>query len=158
FTSQSEVVRLQDVVVNREVAVLNHPRRPGDSYRSGRVAFSANGQVLVSASADSVKVWNPGATPEKLTLLGHAGGVPGVAFSPDGKLLASASKDFTFTLWDTSTGNRIRSFPAVANYPQSVAFHPGGRILATGETHGGSVQLWDVFTGEKLAAPENRSG
>jgi WD40 repeat protein/serine/threonine protein kinase/tetratricopeptide (TPR) repeat protein len=147
LASQSNVVRLWDVAVNREVAVLDHP--------AVGVALNANGHVLLTSSADLVKIWSPAATAEKRALLGHGGQVTGVAFSPNGKLLASSGgQDSTVVLWDTSTGRRIRSFPSAVYYTQSVAFSPDSRILATAErgVRSGELEFWDVASGEKLLA------
>jgi WD40 repeat protein len=64
------------------------------------------------------------------TLTGHTGWVHGVAFSPDGRLLATASKDGTARLWDLVTGKQLRNL--VGHSPVvGVAFSPDGRMLAT---------------------------
>jgi len=75
---------------------------------------------------------------------GHRGRIWDVAFSPDGKHLATAATDSTVKLWGTDgTWRRTLAHP-VAVY--SVAFHPGGQYLASG-SQDGSIRLWNWVTG-----------
>src|ERR1700752_716535 len=61
---------------------------------------------------------------------GHTGLVSTVAFSPDGKLLAWASRDKTIALWDVSTGQQIRTIAGLGEQPV-VAFSPNGLDIAS---------------------------
>jgi WD40 repeat protein len=81
------------------------------------------------------------------TLTGHAGWVRGVAFSPDGALLATASTDKTARLWDPATGECVRTLTGHAAGLRGVAFSPDGRLLATASI-GRTARLWDPATGE----------
>jgi streptogramin lyase len=83
------------------------------------------------------------------TLTGHAGWVRGVTFSPDGRLLATASTDKTARLWDPATGECVRTLTGHATGLRGVAFSPDGRLLATAST-GKTARLWDPATGECL--------
>jgi WD40 repeat protein len=80
-------------------------------------------------------------------------GVLSVAFSPDGKTLATADNNGSSYLWDLATGTRTETLGALdasLNGVHSVAFSPDGRMLATGNGTG-STYLWDVATGTRTA-------
>ena len=67
-----------------------------------------------------------------LTLKGHSGTVYSVAFSPDGKRLATGSGDRTVKLWDAATGQELLTLKGHSDNVYSVAFSPDGKRLATG--------------------------
>jgi hypothetical protein len=81
------------------------------------------------------------------TLTGHTGWVRGVAFSPDGRLLATASTGRTARLWDPATGECVRTLTGHAEAVYGVAFSPDGRLLATASMDS-TAKLWDPATGE----------
>jgi WD40 repeat protein len=88
------------------------------------------------------------------TLEGHRGPVNAVAFSPDGKLLASGSGDHTVRLWDVATGAVLQTLEGHRARVNAAAFSPDGKLLASGSgdswSGGGTVRLWDVATGAAL--------
>jgi WD40 repeat protein len=80
----------------------------------------------------------------------HAGPVRAVAYSPDGRTLATAGNDKTVRLWDPATGNARRALTGHTDWVTALCFSPDGRTLATASADR-TVRLWDPFTGEERA-------
>ncbi|MGI9167163.1 MAG: eIF2A-related protein [Pyrinomonadaceae bacterium] len=80
---------------------------------------------------------------------GHAMGVDTMAFSPDGKWLASGSVDNTVKLWEVATGREVRTLTAHTRGVKAVAFSHDGRSLVTGALDN-TVRLWDVASGREM--------
>jgi WD40 repeat protein len=84
---------------------------------------------------------------ERRALQGHGSDIYAVAFSPDGKRLASGSNDRSVRLWDVATGATLRAINAHREAVYAIAFSPDGRLLATGGRDG-ALKLWDVSAAE----------
>jgi WD40 repeat protein len=85
-----------------------------------------------------------------IELMGHTGLVVALAYSPDGRTLASASADGTARLWDVPTGRLRAKLQSPEERATCVAFSPDGKTLAVG--YGGQrgyMQVWDIG-GERL--------
>jgi WD40 repeat protein len=130
------------------------------------VAFSPDGSRLATGSGDNTaRIWNSenlrmfrevthdGPTARIWSsetgrmlreVVGHGGPVTSVAFSPDGRQLATGSDDSTariWDIWDSKTGRQVAEFPHDSRVT-SLAFSPNGRQLATG-SEDGTARVWD---------------
>jgi WD40 repeat protein len=92
---------------------------------------------------------------DRFTLRGHADQVWSVAYSPDGKLLATGSTDNTVRLWDPGTGKAGRVLPTARGHFGSLVFSPDSKRLAGAALgKGPGITVWDVETGkEAMVAP-----
>ena len=109
------------------------------------MAFSPDGKRVLTGSEDkTAKLWDAETGQEIRTFRfgGHTGRVLSVAFSPDGKHIATDGSLGAF-LWDAETGALLRTFLGHSDLVTSVAFSPDGKRILTGSGYG-TAQIWQL--------------
>ncbi len=161
--SDDATIRLWDTTTYQPIRTLKT-----DGYVTA-IAFSPNGNSLVTGSGKRIQMWNVRTWQPIFTISQGNSTVADLVFSPDGTSLASASIDDSIKLWDAKTGQRKFNFDEeTGGYMTSggyrprgpkVAFSPDGKSLAsTAVDHNRfanqKIKVWDTQTGELQATLE----
>jgi WD40 repeat protein len=125
------------------------PRAPEKVAGSGCLAFGPDGKTTAFGRSGTVTLRTGSADQADLTFRAHGKNVNGVVFSPDGRLLATASDDKSVKVWRVNDGRELRTLNGHTGTVTAVVFGPGGRWLASA-SEDKTVRLWDVTSGRLL--------
>jgi WD40 repeat protein/serine/threonine protein kinase len=166
----NKTTRIWDAQTGQELLSLK-----GHTSRVTSVAYSPDGKRLASGGgiwddtkrayvAGEVKVWDAQTGQELLSLKGHTWGLESVAFSPDGKRLASGTQQLLgeprpgeVKVWDAQTGQELLSLKGHLGQINSVGFSPDGKRLASAGRDR-IVRVWDAQTGQELLTYKGHTG
>jgi WD40 repeat protein len=142
-------IRVWDLTKYQEIRRFA-PRR-GQVFTA---AFSPDGRFLATSggvrdvqetlNSGDVDLWDLETGRGLRSMTGHTWVVTRLAFSPDGRMLATGSGDDTVRLWEVATGAERHRFTGHSTYISSLAFAPDGRELAAASDDA-PVYIWDVF-------------
>jgi RNA polymerase sigma factor (sigma-70 family) len=153
-----KAVHLWDVATGKELRSFDNP-----GAFVLRLAFSPDGKTIATRGTREgfIRLWDVAGGKEIRLLAGT--GPHGLAFTPDGKGLASGDDEGAVHVWDVNTGEKGHTFALPDTLDRRrrvfcVAFAPDGRSLAAGYEDG-TVRLWEVASGQERARYEgHRNG
>ena len=149
ISASDNYIHFWDVSSKKELWKNPFTDKAGFLEESNFVTFSNNGKYIAAARKNTVSIWNSASRNLVSTMIGHSKKVNSIAFSQDGKLLATASDDNTIRLWETTTGRLIRVIEGHDYLVKSVEFSRDGKTLlsASGDE---TVRLWNYSTGGEI--------
>ncbi len=142
---------LQDTLRFWDASTGEELRRDGLPRRISAVAFSADGVTMAAARPGSshVQLFDLTTGNELHQFHGHRAAIDSLAFSPDGKTLASSGADRTLRFWEVSTAKELRQAATGQHRHGGLVFSPDGATLAVGWDT--MLRLWDSASGRELA-------
>jgi WD40 repeat protein len=146
-------MRLWDLTTGKE------QRIPPGAEGAWPIGYCADGKTLVAFSSSGGLLRLSGLARCEETALpeGHHAGLEAVAFSPDGKTLATTADDETIRLWEAATGRELRVLAGQEGYVYSLALSPDGKTLAAGDLDS-RIRVLSVATGTVLHEFERHEG
>ena len=113
------------------------------------VAFSPDGNMIVSCGGNNIHLWDSDTNQLLNTLIRHTEPINTVVFSPDGETIASGSSDRTIRLWDVNTREQIKTLMGHTDSVNSVVFSSDGETIASAGNDR-TIRLWNANTGELI--------
>lgn len=149
--SLDATAKVWDAINGHELATLKCP----DTVNG--IAFSSDGKTLVTVTDSGIRLWDTASWKEVRVLKGHEGPVTTVAFTRDGKMLATGGADKTVRLWDVATWQEKHTLTGHADRLLSLVFSPDGKQLLTGSADR-TAKLWDLAERRAIRTLEDHGG
>jgi WD40 repeat protein len=121
-----------------------------ENYEQDPMLFSPDHKQLTVRSQNTIMIWSVRVRNEHETFVGHGDAVTAIEISPDGRKLASASKDTMIKLWDLYSGKETKRLSGHAGSITAMNFSPDGTHLVTASADD-TIRIWNAISGEEIA-------
>ncbi len=173
-SSASLEAKIWDVETGELRATFHHPKPYEYANGVGNAVFSSDGKILITSSERTIFLWNiadlkllmklidPDVAFFESTLsfrmlkgFSHGDTIYDIVLSPNGRNIASVSRDHTAKVWNLETGELQTKLQGHKHKVIRAVFSPNGRLLATG-SEDRTARLWDIATGKLMATLQHR--
>src|SRR5262249_20893375 len=141
---QRDRLRVWDAATGKDLGQFDTPERSPE--RGNVVSFatlSPDGRLAVAVAGNEARLWDAVTGKPRFLLTGHLQQSHSAQFSPDGKLLVTASEDETARVWDTTTGKEWYTLTGHNGAVRCACFSPDGTTVATA-SEDGTARLWQL--------------
>lgn len=146
--SWSGAPQRQSAVFERKAKLL---ARAKDEDQQTLLALSHDGKFLALSDSQEVRLWETGSTREPIFIGRHDADVSSLAFSPDGRFIATGDAAGVVKVWDTATRLQLSSFRGHKDEVTVLTFSPDGKLLASGGAdRDGAVKLYSTASMREL--------
>ncbi|MFL5242110.1 MAG: sigma-70 family RNA polymerase sigma factor [Gemmataceae bacterium] len=157
-TGTDHVARLWDTATGKEIRAFGEESARSNPFAPSRwvycVAISPDGKTLATGdhtagwALNTIRLWDVETGKELRKIQGHKGGILTLAFSPNGKTLASGSADKSVQLWQVSTGDSVQPFTGNLGEVRFVSFAKDGAVLLNSD--GKAIRRWELASNKEL--------
>ena len=154
LASKDKTVKLLDTISGKEIRTFSDK-----IIWPSNVAYSPEGKIIANGSKKPVKnktlkiyrilLWEVATGKLLKTLYEHSNVVTSVVFSPNGKIIASASYDKQVKLWNVASGKEIKTLTGHKKFIKNLAFSPDGKTIIS-SAYEKRVRIWDVKSGQEI--------
>ena len=144
--SPDHTIKIWDTATGRNTVTFDYHAAAGTVFA---LAYSRDGKTLAVGCnrKEAIMLWDVVTGKNTAALQGHIEGITSLAFSPDGKTLASASFDGTIKLWKMPAGVNTATLKGHQGVIASLAYSPDGRTIVSGGRDE-TVRVWEIATGK----------
>jgi hypothetical protein len=157
--SGDQTVRLWNLETGQEVRCFRMKKGEPDAHGGGvySVAFSPNGQQAVSGGMDTLRLWDVASGKQLRRFDTPTNFVLSVAFSPDGKHIASVSSADSFVrIWDANSGQQVMILKGHSGPAAAVVYSPDGKNLASAGKN--TIRIWNAANGKQVNCLKGHEG